>query len=306
MSHWSASVTPASRKRLRRSGGFTVVELLVVIAIMAVLTALVVSGYNGIVKARLVSQTRMTMSNLTSMLAEYEAKQPGQALKRQPPHGWRPDLADPNNFEGTFYERSALTMTPPRTFNFWRDTVPGDNDLQEGLPAYDKSLEEDKALPQDDPKYRTDSAAVLNTQIVMGMMTQVPAVKTLLANVPTEQQMTIPDRPETTSYNESAAPVLLDAWGNPIIFVPASGLRDLYFGDAEPPGNYVATSARMYSDTELPQGVVAPNARPFFVSAGPDQNFGGYYAEVIDVNGKKVKTGKVLTYADDNIYSFER
>ena len=69
-------------------------------------------------------------------------------------------------------------------------------------------------------------------------------------------------------------PALADAWGNPILFVPAGGLKVYTHG----------------SKTSNPAGVVAtivnpvPN-RPFWASAGPDGDFA---------------TG------DDNIYSFEK
>jgi type II secretory pathway pseudopilin PulG len=80
----------------------------------------------------------------------------------------------------------------------------------------------------------------------------------------------------------SGGPVVLDAWGNPIIFVPASGAMNVYV-------NLIYTnSTNGYTGTKLdgstPQlTITAPDGRPFWVSAGPDGDF---------VKG------------DDNIYSF--
>jgi prepilin-type N-terminal cleavage/methylation domain-containing protein len=66
-------------------------------------------------------------------------------------------------------------------------------------------------------------------------------------------------------------PVVLDGWGNPIIFVPASGLANVYVN---------STSS---SPTLLTTPIQSPDHRPFWASAGPDGDF---------VRG------------DDNIYSF--
>jgi type II secretory pathway pseudopilin PulG len=65
------------------------------------------------------------------------------------------------------------------------------------------------------------------------------------------------------------APLLLDGWGNPIILVPASGLRVR----VNTKGGAVQTAT-----------VISPDHQPFWASAGPDGDFS---------NG------------DDNIYSFE-
>lgn len=70
--------------------------------------------------------------------------------------------------------------------------------------------------------------------------------------------------------------VLLDAWGNPIIYVPKEGL------------NNVTLDGYTVRITSLgviaPSGTPNPESRPFWASAGPDGDFR---------NG------------DDNIYSFE-
>ncbi|HVT88232.1 MAG TPA: type II secretion system protein [Tepidisphaeraceae bacterium] len=95
-----------------------------------------------------------------------------------------------------------------------------------------------------------------------------------------------------------AAPLLLDAWDNPIIFVPATGLRVRLSNGAT---DYnVPTSAAVQPTSMIivsPEGQVAMNTtvtppqpqltrpgRPFWASAGPDGDF---------------------AKGDDNIYSFE-
>jgi len=91
------------------------------------------------------------------------------------------------------------------------------------------------------------------------------------------------------------APILLDGWGNPIIFVPASGLHvKLINGQS----SYLATDPSSGATQEYiivsPEGHVTGQGtanpwcdrpgRPFFASAGPDGDF---------------------TKGDDNLYSFE-
>jgi len=71
-------------------------------------------------------------------------------------------------------------------------------------------------------------------------------------------------------------PLLLDGWGNPIIFVPASGLRVRLIADKS-----------TYDPMDATQNfvVTAPDKRPFWASAGPDGDF---------------------SKGDDNVYSFEQ
>jgi len=102
--------------------------------------------------------------------------------------------------------------------------------------------------------------------------------------------------------NGTSLPILKDAWGNPIIFVPATGLRVLLkngrsrFGWEEnprvdyPEQRFIVTSPEGEvinngtTNTGVSPQVVRPG-RPFFASAGPDGDF---------------STG------DDNVYSFEK
>jgi hypothetical protein len=89
-----------------------------------------------------------------------------------------------------------------------------------------------------------------------------------------------------------AAPILLDAWHNPIIFVPATGLRvrklqqekELDPTNKEQTVIDISPEGRTLIDTASGLPYVTQIGRPFFASAGPDGDFA---------------TG------DDNIYSFQ-
>jgi hypothetical protein len=109
--------------------------------------------------------------------------------------------------------------------------------------------------------------------------------------------------------DDNPTPLILDAWGNPIIFVPATGLINVYTGagtpDATvatlpPPVAFIPAGLRSLPPITSPEGQNDPNygppvqnvfpgvkppGRPFFVSAGPDGD---------------------LSTGDDNLYSFEK
>ncbi len=98
-------------------------------------------------------------------------------------------------------------------------------------------------------------------------------------------------------FDESAAPnntpLVLDAWDNPIIFVPATGMT-VYLKNGESDYKGLATQRFIVIS---PEGTVANNlsgtlnptvtrpGRPFWASAGPDGDF---------------------SKGDDNVYSFEQ
>jgi type II secretory pathway pseudopilin PulG len=97
---------------------------------------------------------------------------------------------------------------------------------------------------------------------------------------------------DVTDKGFQPVPILLDGWNNPIILVPASGIRvrlrnqksSLVPGDATQ--NFIIVSPE---GEVANNGTAAPNivrvGRPFFASAGPDGDF---------------NTG------DDNLYSFQQ
>ena len=67
--------------------------------------------------------------------------------------------------------------------------------------------------------------------------------------------------------------VILDAWKNPIIYVPSGGLANVIIGGVRPPnGSYTATAV-----TGAPFGravtVRSVDGRPFWASAGSDGDF---------------------------------
>jgi hypothetical protein len=90
-------------------------------------------------------------------------------------------------------------------------------------------------------------------------------------------------------------PVLLDGWGNPILFVPSGGLTDAFAESniQTPPGP--PSPAKLVVSSEI-----VDLRRPFFASAGPDGIFGREPG-----SDGSLDTADDIMGGDDNIYSFE-
>jgi prepilin-type N-terminal cleavage/methylation domain-containing protein len=105
--------------------------------------------------------------------------------------------------------------------------------------------------------------AIKATKAVMQQLLRIPANRQALNKLPADKLI---------KTDDPSTPVPADGWGNPIVFVPVSGLTDV---------DLSAAAAQIMR---------APGNRPYFVSAGPD----GF---LTDKAGSK-------PYGDDNAYSF--
>jgi prepilin-type N-terminal cleavage/methylation domain-containing protein len=127
-------------------------------------------------------------------------------------------------------------------------------------------------------QYRRYGTAVARTETVMRRLLSLPENQRIMENIPAERQMRL-----TTSAD--APPLLLDGWGNPIIFVPPEGLRFL---------NRIENS-ELFTVTN-------PSGRFFWASAGPDGKFQAW-PEPGDTSQRHVE--KIQAAASDNLYSFD-
>src|SRR6476469_6339178 len=102
-----ASDASAERARpwARRRGGFTLLEILVVIGIIILLVAIGVIGFQALDQSGKV--TKATLSNLQSMLAEYQAM---NGLRDQPDQIWRGNT-------------QVLTSVPANNASLWGETA---------------------------------------------------------------------------------------------------------------------------------------------------------------------------------------
>jgi hypothetical protein len=108
--------------------------------------------------------------------------------------------------------------------------------------------------------------------------------------VPVGSRTTTPPMPNSDT-TDATVPVLVDGWGNPIIFVPGGVLGSgaaLSAGPTPPAGYPIHGSGAIASNpgsNGLSIQARSPDGRPFWASAGPDGDFSA---------------------GDDNMYSFEK
>jgi len=148
------------------------------------------------------------------------------------------------------------------------------------------------------------SNAIRWTQGVMFILLKDPKNRDLISKIPPEQILETPPPYKDTDgkvisadqprYTIDAA-VPLDAWGNPIIFVPPGGMHVLLKVDSGTDvKEYVVRTSGTYQYAPTNQvPPLGPNDRPFFASPGPD----GYFADL-------TKPGKPADRSSDNVYSF--
>lgn len=264
--------TGLDRRAARRAGGcagrrgFTLVEIMVVVGIILVLIGIAAIAYRSLDNPASGNSTKVTLQNLHAMLAEYEAAA-GLNQRNQPVEFW--------------YQGSAKTNKPNNpTFNVWLDPVIATNaNVSEGAST----------------RYAVDGLA--NTQRVLEILLKMSGNKQALGRLPSRQLHSetsdaVPDprrfrgRVVANGRMELDPPLVLDAWGNPVLFVGSRGLDGVTIGSET--GEKLVTSVGVLPSPPgappLPSSHPPPaGARPFFASAGPDGNF---------------QTG------DDNIYSF--
>jgi type II secretory pathway pseudopilin PulG len=115
---------------------------------------------------------------------------------------------------------------------------------------------------------------------LMGRLMSLPTAAKAISSLPSTAVTngTYPAYGTTTA----SAPVVLDGWGNPILFVPSGGLGNVYLKTSTSNWLQVTNTSGATTLTNAP--IVSPDGRPFFVSAGPDGDF---------------------LKGDDNVYSFE-
>ena len=282
-----------------RRRGFTLIEILITIGIILLLVGIAVYGIGKVGDAAKGRAVGATLGNLKGMIAELDAT---AGLTGRQPSKW---------YVGNAAQASTSFAAGA---SIWKDgdpttaTVPVERALAPaGSLAKESSGAGSGNLP---PRYNSD--AVANTQLVMGLLLAVPKNKTTFQQLPPEQMMeAIPAGVTTTkltiSTDRRPVPALpLDPWGNPVIFVPGSGLTVAQPFDSSrsyPAGSYVSSGSQIYraktgiagAGENAPPGdaweqvtaapkTVSPDGRPFWASAGPDGDFQA---------------------ADDNVYSFE-
>jgi prepilin-type N-terminal cleavage/methylation domain-containing protein len=103
----------------------------------------------------------------------------------------------------------------------------------------------------------SQAAALALARNAMAVMVRHPDIKKAVAALPPQMMYT----PPNGTPNPNDPPAMIDAWGNPLVFVPSGGLRNVQL---EAGGTATVTSSGAVNN---------PQNRPFFVSAGPDGKY---------------------------------
>ncbi len=251
---------PARRK------AFTLLELLVVIGIIGVLTTLLILGVRSVVRSSKEKATRTHMENLKNLVAERQNSGGMQAIYNL----YNPVLAPnpPPYYQNGSPLPTGVPGTPTPVIPVPTNVGPGGSDRQ---PLFN---------PTSPPIVPANELA--RTLMVMSMLRSVPANAKMLAQLPSDSFLT-----PAPIGKPVTAPLPIDGWGNPMIFVPGGGIGGIFITGSN--GAPAATT------------ITSPDGKGFWVSGGPDGNIGGYF----DTNKNNNPDAGDIPYGDDNIYSFQ-
>ncbi|WP_428937567.1 prepilin-type N-terminal cleavage/methylation domain-containing protein [Fontivita pretiosa] len=284
-----------------RHNAFTMLELIVVIVVIMILAGILLYSLRAITGGGREGQTRVLLENAAGLLAELDATARLGTANRPAQWWWKPASGN------------AVVITPNpadpdhESLDFWRRTNQ-DSSLRP-LPIRAPGLVSEGSPERgdpNDPQNRPPHAAIANTAIAFSKLLSVPANRQKFQGISAQRQLKLynkDDMSKTNLIDESKLPpVLLDAWNNPIIFVPAAGLEVGLSIDGKTQRRVITSSKvrRPPDDPQTPE-YASDVDRPFFASAGPDGIFGampgpdGVLGTDDDVAG-----------GDDNLYSFEQ
>jgi len=228
--------------------------MLVVIGVIMILMTLAVVGYQVVEKSAAGNQTKVTLNNLNAMLSELDAAAGSSAL---PKYTYPGTDANGNPIQ---IEQTVIGAVPPTPDgSIW--TI---SDVTAPYPS--------DRYPLPDAITTSPQNMVSRTQqIVMTALMRSPNNANAIKQMPASRLM------KDQNGNPYQVPIILDGWGNPIIYVPRGGITV-----------WVTTGSGPTLIT-----VSRPDNRPFFASAGPDGDFSAY----------SPSPAPSQVRGDDNVYS---
>jgi prepilin-type N-terminal cleavage/methylation domain-containing protein len=276
--------------RTSRAAGFTMIELLVVIGIILILIGLFFAGAKLVTAQAKERDTRIMLETAKTMFANYQQATKlyvnvstsnsyriyikGTQLPIQVSNG----VASPSL---VWSEGQEVARNTPQPY-----MVPGYPYPITSLMSPDSC---GILVPGHDFNGGLD-LSLRNTEAIMQAMLSVPENQTILNNLPASKRVL------DVSMN---IPLLLDGWGNVIIFCPGGGLTGVWV-DPSVGSQEVITSEGVQTSPYPQNGFttgVPVNNKPFFASAGPDGDMSNAHAYTSGTPTSDM--------TDDNIYSFQ-
>ena len=246
-------------KQARR--GFTLIELLVVIGIIMILIALLVLGFRHLNAVAAHKETVTELHLCNNLLVDYESH---NGLK---------------SIETTDNQVKDPSAVLPGMFPVYQDTSATN---RQSIPL--SKITGDMSDKGSSSSLRYSSEAVQKTQNVLQILMLIPSNRNVVSTLPPKRTLETFTGTNATTLNQGT--VVLDGWGNPIIFVPAGGLHVNIIPDPSTTNkvDYIVRSTGMFPASDIAKHPITAADRPFWASAGQDGDF---------------------SIGEDNIYSFQ-
>jgi type II secretory pathway pseudopilin PulG len=242
----------------------TLVEMLTAIGIIALLISMLVLGINFVTAKAKTDKTRTMLQNLRSMQEEFIAK------------GGRLRMIDESYLSTGSWQVIQREVAPV-------------GQLIEGNPLRH-------------PQPNGSNPALTRTKTVMGALVSIPDNRKIIDNLPPEAFLMAPvptGSAAGTKENAYKPPILLDGWGNPIIYAPRRVAP--VPNPSSPPSGITGKP----EDKDLVWGIegLTVNGEPnhvfqpadgkgLWVSAGPDGDFSTGDDNVYSDDSGRQSTGK--------------
>jgi type II secretory pathway pseudopilin PulG len=291
----------------RTRTAFTTIELMIAIGILVILAGMVFVGFKVVGTGGKARATRGTLETAKSLMTEVDVAKGMVYVKNL-------YVRPPNSATAYYFAFPPLPSQTPANVPAGTPNPPAPTPV--AAPAdtagMNGNISEDSfAVGAHETRFK--DPAIIRTQMVMARLMAIPANRTAIGQLPANSFLLWPLSASPTVGTIGNAlqfqqvqvgpparyvfnpPLLLDGWGNPIIYVPPAGLSGVNFKNQTPPSGdtaWVVTSIRVRGSykngitnpSDPHYGNFEPGAAGFWASAGPDGDF---------------------TKGDDNIYSFE-
>ena len=262
-------------RRARRQSGFTLIEILTSVSIILLLLGISIYGYRHLGRSAKDNSTKATLAMLNAYLSELEAS---TALSSSSANKGMAMLSIPLCTVKAYRDASATGKFPAPAASL--TTAVFDTVVNGIADAGD--------LTTDGGTTGRYGTAVKATSVAMGRLMSLPNVKAAIEKLPDDRFLKAADgaiyhAPADSNWKTPiGGPVLVDAYGNPIIFVPPSGIKNVDRSGVSGATLDIAKDPAANLNYRGP--IRGRDDKPFWASAGAD--------------------GKI-NVGDDNVYSFE-